>query len=291
MNRSGLAWGLFIGLVLVWGSSFMLMKIALQSFEAIQIGAMRLLFAAVAILIISRKHFHEFRRADLGPLLVVAIMGNSLPYILFPIAVAHVPSGVVGVANAMTPVFALLVGVLAFGRKLRRIQVGGVTLGLLGAVLLISPWRAVVPGQEINPNYLLLAILAAGFYGVSINTIGSRLSHLSPRGITLFVMLLTVPMSLGILGVTQVWNTVRMEHFGPAIASLAFLGIVGTGIATVLFNRLIALTTPLMAASTTYLIPVVALAWGVAMGETILAHHLAGMIAIILGVYLVNKKA
>ncbi len=291
MNRSGLAWGLFIGLVLVWGSSFMLMKIALQSFEAIQIGAMRLLFAAAAVVIISRKHFGEFRRADFWPLLVVAMMGNSLPYILFPIAVAHVPSGVVGVANAMTPVFALLVGVLAFGRTLRRVQVWGVALGLLGAVLLISPWRAVVPGQEIDPNYLLLAILAAAFYGVSINTIGSKLGHLSPRGITLFVMLLTVPMSLGILGTTRVWETTRMEHFTPAIAALAFLGIVGTGIATVLFNRLIALTTPLMAASTTYLIPVVALARGGGMGETILAHHLGGMMAIILGVYLVNKKA
>ena len=77
MNRSGLAWGLFIGLVLVWGSSFMLMKIALQSFEAIQIGAMRLLFAAAAVLVIARKHFGEFRRADLVPLLVVALMGNS----------------------------------------------------------------------------------------------------------------------------------------------------------------------------------------------------------------------
>lgn len=269
----------------------MLMKIALQSFEAIQIGAMRLLFAAAAVLVISRKHFGEFRRADFWPLLIVAMMGNSLPYILFPVAVAHVPSGVVGVANAMTPVFALLVGVLAFGRSLRRVQVWGVALGLLGAVLLISPWRAVVPGQEINPNYLLLAILAAAFYGVSINTIGSRLSHLSPRGITLFVMLLTVPMSLGILGATRVWETTRMEHFTPAISALAFLGIVGTGIATVLFNRLIALTTPLMAASTTYLIPVVALAWGVGMGETILAHHLGGMASIIFGVYLVNKKA
>jgi drug/metabolite transporter (DMT)-like permease len=136
-----------------------------------------------------------------------------------------------------------------------------------------------------------LAILAAGFYGVSINTIGSKLGHLSPRGITLFVMLMTVPMSLGILGATRVWETTRMEHLPEAMASLAFLGIVGTGIATVLFNRLIALTTPLMAASTTYLIPVVALAWGVGMGETILEHHLAGMFNIILGVYLVNKKA
>jgi len=100
-----------------------------------------------------------------------------------------------------------------------------------------------------------------------------------------------VPMSLGILGATRVWETTRMEHFTPAISALAFLGIAGTGIATVLFNRLIALTTPLMAASTTYLIPVVALAWGVGMGETILAHHLGGMASIILGVYLVNKKA
>ena len=69
----------------------MLMKIALQSFEAIQIGAMRLLFAAAAVLVISRKHFGEFRRADFWPLLIVAMMGNSLPYILFPVAAPHLP--------------------------------------------------------------------------------------------------------------------------------------------------------------------------------------------------------
>jgi len=290
MNRSGVVWALFIALVLVWGSSFVLMKIAIKSFEPIQIGALRLLFAAATVLVISRKHFSEFRRADFWPLTVVALMGNSLPYLLFPLAVAEVPSALVGVANSTTPVFALLFGVLAFGRKLHKIQVWGVLAGLLGAVLLISPWRNVVPGQEIKSSYLLLAILASGFYGISINTIGSRLSHLSPRGITLFVMLITLPVSLGILGVTRVWTNLGADHLLPALASLAFLGIVSTGIATILFNKLIALTSPLTAASTTYFIPVVALAWGLGMGETILPHHIGGMVAIILGVYLVNKR-
>ncbi|MDP4855321.1 MAG: DMT family transporter, partial [Schleiferiaceae bacterium] len=118
MNRSGVVWALFIALVLVWGSSFVLMKVAIKSFEPLQIGALRLLFAAATVLVISRKHFSEFRRADFWPLTVVALMGNSLPYLLFPLAVAKVPSALVGVANSTTPVFALLFGVLAFGRKL-----------------------------------------------------------------------------------------------------------------------------------------------------------------------------
>jgi drug/metabolite transporter (DMT)-like permease len=71
MNRSGVVWALFIALVLVWGSSFVLMKVAIKSFEPLQIGALRLLFAAATVLVISRKHFSEFRRADFWPLTVV----------------------------------------------------------------------------------------------------------------------------------------------------------------------------------------------------------------------------
>ena len=290
MNRPLLTWIIFVALVLVWGSSFILMKHALIGFTAIQIGAARILFATVFTLSFAFPQLKEFRKADLAPLLLVAILGNSIPYVLFPIAVAHVPSGVVGITNSMTPLFTLLVGLIAFGRPLKRLRAFGVAVGFIGAVILINPFD---DHSSVGQNwpYLLLAVLAAACYGVSINTIGDRLKHLSPRAITLFAMLGASVPSMGILAGSHVTDQLTgSPEMWSSLAAIAFLGMVGTSLAMVVFNRLIAMTTPIFAASTTYVIPIVALGWGLIFGEDLLINHYLGMVTILVGVWMVNKK-
>ncbi|MGA0247831.1 MAG: DMT family transporter [Schleiferiaceae bacterium] len=290
MNRSFLPWIMFTALVLVWGSSFILMKHALIAFTAVQIGAARILFAAALTLSFAWPQFKEFKKADIPAFLIVALLGNSIPYLLFPIAVAHVPSGVVGITNSMTPLFTLLVGLLVFGRKLNRIRALGVVVGFAGAIFLINPFDShSTVGQ--NWPYLLLAVLAAACYGVSINTIGDRLKHLSPRAITLFAMLGASVPSVGILAATDfTGNLTGSSEMWSSLAAIAFLGMVGTSISMVVFNRLIAMTTPLFAASTTYVIPIVALGWGLLFGEDLLFNHFVGMVTILVGVWMVNRK-
>ncbi len=291
MNRSLLPWIMFTALVLVWGSSFILMKHALIAFTAVQIGAARILFAALLTLTFAWPNLKEFRRADIPAFLIVALLGNSIPYLLFPVAVAHVPSGVVGITNSMTPLFTLLFGLLVFGRKLKLLRALGVAVGFVGALILINPLdNHSSVGQ--NWPYLLLAVLAAACYGVSINTIGDRLKHLSPRAITLFAMLGASVPSVGILLATDFpAQFTGSPVMWSSLAAIAFLGLVGTSLSMVVFNRLIAMTTPLFAASTTYVIPIVALGWGLFFGEELALNHYLGMVTILVGVWMVNRPA
>ncbi len=291
MNRNLLPWVMFTALVLVWGSSFILMKHALIAFTAVQIGAARIVFAALLTLSFAWPQLKEFRKEDIPAFLIVALLGNSIPYLLFPIAVEHVPSGVVGITNSMTPLFTLLVGLIAFGRALRWVRALGVAVGFIGALILINPFDDHSSVGQSWP-YLLLAVLAAACYGVSINTIGDRLKHLSPRAITLFAMLGASVPSVGILAATNFpAQFTGSPEMWSSLAAIAFLGLVGTSLSMVVFNRLIAMTTPLFAASTTYVIPIVALAWGLVFGEELLFNHYIGMVTILVGVWMVNRKA
>lgn len=291
MNRNLLPWVMFTALVLVWGSSFILMKHALIAFTAVQIGAARIVFAALLTLSFAWPQLKEFRKEDIPAFLIVALLGNSIPYLLFPIAVEHVPSGVVGITNSMTPLFTLLVGLIAFGRALRWVRALGVAVGFVGALILINPFDDHSSVGQSWP-YLLLAVLAAACYGVSINTIGDRLKHLSPRAITLFAMLGASVPSVGILAATNFpAQFTGSPEMWSSLAAIAFLGLVGTSLSMVVFNRLIAMTTPLFAASTTYVIPIVALAWGLVFGEELLFNHYIGMVTILVGVWMVNRKA
>lgn len=291
MNRNLLPWVMFTALVLVWGSSFILMKHALIAFTAVQIGAARIVFAALLTLSFAWPQLKEFRKEDIPAFLIVALLGNSIPYLLFPIAVEHVPSGVVGITNSMTPLFTLLVGLIAFGRALRWVRALGVAVGFIGALILINPFDDHSSVGQSWP-YLLLAVLAAACYGVSINTIGDRLKHLSPRAITLFAMLGASVPSVGILAATNFpAQFTGSPEMWSSLAAIAFLGLVGTSLSMVVFNRLIAMTTPLFAASTTYVIPIVALTWGLVFGEELLFNHYIGMVTILVGVWMVNRKA
>lgn len=291
MNRNLLPWVMFTALALVWGSSFILMKHALIAFTAVQIGAARIVFAALLTLSFAWPQLKEFRKEDIPAFLIVALLGNSIPYLLFPIAVEHVPSGVVGIINSMTPLFTLLVGLIAFGRALRWVRALGVAVGFIGALILINPFDDHSTVGQSWP-YLLLAVLAAACYGVSINTIGDRLKHLSPRAITLFAMLGASVPSVGILAATNFpAQFTGSPEMWSSLAAIAFLGLVGTSLSMVVFNRLIAMTTPLFAASTTYVIPIVALAWGLVFGEELLFNHYIGMVTILVGVWMVNRKA
>jgi drug/metabolite transporter (DMT)-like permease len=123
---------------------------------------------------------------------------------------------------------------------------------------------------------------------------GSFLGHLKPRTLTMFALWIASIPSIGILLYRQPWQRIdSLIDVSQPLAAIAFLGIVSTGIATILFVRLIKLSSPLMAASTTYLIPIVALFLGFLDGEALELHHLAGTAGILLGVYFINaqKKA
>ena len=104
-NATLIAWAVFTGLALTWGSSFILMKFGLQSFSSSQIGMLRISLAFLFTAMIGFRHFKKLNRSNAFPLFVVGVLGNGIPYILFPMAIKHLDSSLVGILNSLVPLF------------------------------------------------------------------------------------------------------------------------------------------------------------------------------------------
>jgi drug/metabolite transporter (DMT)-like permease len=293
-NNPLLPWFIFIGLALIWGSSFILMKRGLQSFTYAQVGTLRVSIAGIFMSIIGFRHFKYFQRKDLIALLIVGFLGNAIPYVLFPLAVNHLDSGVVGIINSLVPLFTVLIGGWFFGQTAGKTQWRGVAVGLLGAALLILPMNSILNGafeMEGELAYGLFGVIATMMYGTSVNTLKMQLPHLKAVTVTTLSLATAAPftiiysLSTGVLNIFS-RDAAAWSNFGYIV----ILGIMGSGIAVILFNRLIQMTSALFSSSVTYAIPVVAVLWGIWDGEQILWNHLAGLLIIVTGIYLINKK-
>lgn len=291
-ENSARAWVIFVSLVILWGSSFLLMKKGISVFAPEQVGAIRIVYALIFSLLVGGKHLFRIPpRKEWSSYGVVGLLGNGVPYVLFPIAVSHIPSGLVGITNSMTPLFTLVLGLLFFGRKLRRKQVVGVAVGFAGAALLVGGQAASAESEPGAWAYILLAAGSSLFYGLSINFIGFKLPQAHPVGLTLWAFLIAgIPASILLFSGDFVQRVLTHPDAWEVLGYLAFLGFVGTAGAIMAFNYLISITSPIFAASTTYLVPGVALLWGLSMGEALHLHHAVGLATILLGVYLVNSR-
>lgn len=282
------AWALFVLLALIWGSSFILMKYGLQSFAYSQIGMIRVSLAFWFTFIIAFKKLRFLRKKDILPLLAVGLLGNAIPYLLFPLAVTRLDSGLVGILNSLVPLFTLIIGVAFYKTKVGLPSVIGILIGLAGAVWLL------MPGIEIDPTklqYGALPIIATICYAISINTLSARLKHLDSLTITLLSLLFVgIPATIYVFTTDFVHIMQTDDRAWLSLSYVGILGMVGSSLAVIIFNYLIKNTDPLFASSVTYAIPLVALLWGVVDGEDIGLEHLFGMGAILLGVYVVNAR-
>ncbi|HAD98000.1 MAG TPA: EamA family transporter, partial [Cryomorphaceae bacterium] len=274
-NATLTAWAVFVGLAITWGSSFILMKFGLQSFTSSQIGMLRISLAFLFTAVIGYKHFSKLNRKNAFPLLVVGLLGNGIPYILFPLAIRHLDSSLVGILNSLVPLFTLLIGVFWFGIRIKWLSMLGIMLGLAGAIWLL------VPDMEVGMNnltYGIYPIIATVCYAVSINTINSKLKDLGSFAITLLSL-----MFIGIPAIIYVLSTdfLQIMQSDPgawrSLGYVSILGVVGTSVAVILFNYLIKTSGSLFAASVTYIVPVIALIWGVVDGEDVGVTHVFGM--------------
>jgi len=140
--------------------------------------------------------------------------------------------------------------------------------------------------------YALFVVLATMFYGINLNFIKFRLRGLHPLDITsISLVMVLVPASIYLLGFSSFTSKVTHAIHLSSLLYVLLLGVLGTGIALILFNKLVKISSPVFTSSVTYLIPVVALAWGFLDGETMFVHHFTGFLLILIGVLLINRKA
>lgn len=290
-KRPLLAWLLLCCLALVWGSSFILIKRSLGAFPAEQVAAGRLVFA---LLFFTPFLAGQSRQADVRvavrhrwvALLASAVVGFVIPAFLFAEAGAHLNSSLAGALNSLSPLFTLILGGLFFGQTLKISQLAGILLGLAGSLLLI--FFSATGSFQIN-SYALLVVVATICYGMNTNLIGKYLRHLPALVSTAWLFAFAGPIALLTLIPTDFLSRVFNSENSWSLGALATLGVFGSGLMSVFFNRVMQLASPLFAASVTYLIPIVALMWGFLDGETIYLVQFVGMGICLLGIWLVNK--
>ncbi|SDY27347.1 DMT family transporter [Hymenobacter psychrophilus] len=290
------AWVLLLVLAGIWGTSFILMKKGLVVFSALELGATRVSVAALLLLPFALRHVGRVNREKFKWLLLSGVVGTLLPAFLFAYAETRLASGLAGVLNALTAVFTLVIGAAFFGQKLTGLRVLGIALGLVGTLVLMllggSAAAGTAPaGGAGNAWYGLFIVAATLGYGVSVNVIKRHLSDIPALAVTGLLLLFIGGPALAflLLGTDFLGKLATVPGAWPAFGYIALLATMSTAVAMVLFNRLIQTSTALFAASNTYLIPVVALGWGLLDGEQFNLWHLLGMVIILVSVAIIHR--
>tara|TARA_R110000868_G_scaffold40111_1_gene138921 strand:- start:3066 stop:3935 length:870 start_codon:yes stop_codon:yes gene_type:complete len=288
MESKQLKWGYLLVLSLVWGSSFILIKKGLIGLSAIQVGSLRIIFAAIFLLLIGFKSLAKIPKEKWKFIALTSVFGTFVPAFLFAIAETELDSSVTAILNSLTPLNTLILGTLFFGVSFQKKQVWGVFIGLIGSLLLVFNGAINHPNQ--NYYYTILVIIAAICYAINVNLIKRYLHDLAPLSITTGNFLILLFPSLIILYTTGFSDVIYVEKVQYSVFFIMILGVVGTGIANILFFKLIQISSPVFATSVTYLIPIVAFFWGLLDNEMLTPVQFFGAFVILIGVYLSAKK-
>jgi drug/metabolite transporter (DMT)-like permease len=289
VRMKNLKWILLIVLSLIWGSSFILMKRGLEAFSSAQVAALRIGFAYIFLLPFLIKYYSINLKKYWKGILGMGVFGNLIPAFLFTKAETGISSSLTGMLNALTPLFTIIIGWIAFRQKSNLFQVIGILIGFGGALLLIYTGKT--GSENNNMKYALMVVMATFCYAISVNMIRRHLSDVNSTRATVWAFMFTGPVSLIYLFSTNFFEV--LNHHPQALSSMgyiAILGIAGSALAVIAFNELIKISNPVFASTTTYLIPITAVYWGVREGERVTWVHILA-IGIILGaIWLVNFK-
>lgn len=288
MVLKNIKWVLLIVLSLIWGSSFILIKRGLVGLSPMQLGSLRILFSAVFLILIGFKSLTEIKRHQWKYIVLTSFFGTFIPAFLFALAQTQITSSVSSILNSLTPLNTLILGALAFGLTFKRTQIVGVIIGLIGTLLLIINGAINHPGQ--NYWYALLVLVASVCYALNVNLLKKYLVNLKPLSITTGNFLVLFFPALLVLLSTDFVSVFKQPQVQQSMLFVALLGVVGTGIANIMFFKLIQISSPVFATSVTYLIPIVAFFWGLLDGEMLTPIQFIGAFVVLLGVYLSSKK-
>lgn len=281
---------LLIILSLIWGTSFILIKQGLKVFSPDVVGALRVTAASIFLLPMALPRLRQLKQGDHFKLLMSGLMGIFFPAFLFAWAQTQLNSSLAGILNTLSPLWTMIIGALFFSQRFRGLAILGIIISFTGTILLaLSRSGNAITGFNL---YALLIVAACALYGANLNWVKFKIHDLGSLTITSVSLLFIGPLAaIYLFGFTN-FTTVLTTEPGAwkAFGFIALLALMSTAIANLLFIKLLSISTPLFASSVTYIMPIVAVMWGVLDGEKLLVGHFIGMAAILGGVYLANKK-
>lgn len=289
MENNNTKWYLLGFLGCVWGSSFILMQLGLKGVNSVQMGSLRILFAGLFLILVGYKELAKIPLYKWKFIVLTSLCGTFFPVYLFALALSKIDGSVSSILNSLTPLNTLIVGLLFFGAIVQRRQVFGVIIGFVGCLLLVLFGE----GSNTTENYYyaLLILLASLFYGINVNLIKKYLSDLKPLTISTGNFVVIFIPALVVLYFSDFFVIASQEKVLTSLGYIAVLGVIGTGLSNILFFKLIQLSSPVFAASVTYIIPVVAILLGYFfMNESLNFIQACGAFIVLLGVYLSSRK-
>jgi|TARA_B110000967_G_scaffold78821_1_gene81455 drug/metabolite transporter (DMT)-like permease len=291
MNIEQKKWFFLFLLALTWGSSFILIKKGLLGLSPLQLGSLRTVISSLFIFIIGYKSLKTIQNHQWKWIVITGFLGTFFPSFLFAFAETEVDSGVVSILNSLVPLNTILIGLAVFKITSTKTQVFGVILGFIGASMLIFNSMELHPDQ--NYLYAGFVVLATVMYASSVNIIKYYLQDVKPIAIATGNFVAIVIPAVLVLSFSNFFTaeTFQNDTIYMSIGCVAILSLFGTVMAKIIFNTLIQLSSPVFASSVAYLMPLVALLWGLLDGEVFGLNQGLASLLILLGVYLVNKKA
>lgn len=289
MNKNFLNWLLFIVLSLIWGSSFILMKLGLHQLSSYEVAALRILSAGLILLPITLKYIGSIPNEKLFLIFLSGSLGSLIPAFLFCIAEEKLDSALAGTLNSLTPVFVIVTGAVFFKNKVPANKITGIFIAFTGCVLLLFSKTQL----QTDPHFssVALIILATIFYGFNVNMVSKNLLHIPSLRIAAIALSLNAIPALLVLIFTGYFSLAldNKEVLMSTVAAIV-LGIGGTAIATIIFYMLVKRAGGIFATTVTYGIPFVAIGWGIFYKENFGWLQVFSLLVILVGVYYTNKN-
>ena len=290
MKKNWINWLLFGALSIIWGSSFILMKISLDNhLGPYQIASLRIVFAGLILLPITIKNIRLIPRNKLFLVFLSGTLGSLLPAFLFCLAEEGIESSLAGTLNCLTPIFVIISGAIFYKTSTSMNKIAGILIAFIGSILLLFSKGHLQENQQLI--FVSFVVLAAFLYGLNVNMVSRHLLMIPSLHLAAISLSLNAIPALLILILTSFFN---LSFANPslliAVGGAAFLGIVGTAFATILFYTLVKRAGGIFASTVTYGIPFVAIGWGIVYGEVYDFKQIICLLIILFGVYWGNKK-
>ena len=277
--------GEFIALAALWGASFLFMRLGASEFGPLPTAGLRVALATVFLWPIMLRQGHGGAlRQHWRPILFAGVINSAIPFALFSWAVLHIATGLTSILNATVPLFGALVAWAWLGDRINRLRWVGLALGFVGVALLA--WRAPSgTGFKTDSAHWAIAacLLASAFYGLSASFARRYLTGIPPLATATGSQL---GAALG-LALPMWWAWPAQTPGLRAWAAVAGLAVLCTGIAFILYFRIINHAGPSRALAVTFLAPVFAVLYGALfLGETVTPWMLGCGVVIVCGTML-----
>lgn len=272
----------------IWGASFLFIKIGVSEMGPITFAAVRVFIGSVtlALALWVRRQPIPRRVGTWLRLLVMGILGTAIPFAAISWGTQYIPSGLSAILNATMPLFTVVLAAACGSERLTPWRLAGVAIGFCGIVVLALPKL----GGGLEPSLLgeMAVVAAALSYAVGIVYARRALADQPPL-VAAFGQISTSCLVLSLLALLE--PAPLAFPSAAAVGSLLAVGMLGTGIAYIIYYRLLQMVGPTNTSLTTYISPLFGILWGfLILGERLSWHAFVALLLIFLGLVCVNRR-